>query len=40
MTEDLFYLFFLLWSLTGGFNPSYVKALTASSYMLLNCFYK
>ena len=41
MTEDLLYVFFVLWALTDGFKPLYVKAVIASAYIgLLSFLYK
>lgn len=40
MTEDLSYIFFMLWTLTGGFNPLYFKAIITSSYLGLLYLYK
>jgi len=35
MTEELFFHFFMLWTLTNGFNELYVKTMTASAYIWL-----
>ena len=40
MTEDLFYIFFLLWNLTDGFNPPYVESIIASAYIRFFVRYK
>ena len=33
MTEDLFFIIFMLWNLNCGFNLPYVKAIITSAYI-------
>lgn len=33
--EDLFFVFFMLWFLSDGFNPSFLKTAVASAYAYL-----
>ena len=37
--EDLFFVFFMLWFLTDGFNPFYLKTAVASAYTYLRIYF-